>query len=482
MLSEHHIEDLLRRSNPEPDAEALRMEPHVVEASTVSIVQRRGAMGTSINRLKPLTTPPGSTRRARGFAIATGAAVTIFVLIGSVALLTRTGIEESAPVAQPAEVTLLEGTWERSVINELDPLVHFVDLELEGTTLGLVAAAVMEGVWISEDRAEWHQALAVPYEPSALSPDTTKPSMTVPPPAGLVESYVRHVAEYDGALYAVGNMATGINTPELESRLVVWRSEDGRQWDEITLESAAGAFTTWPSAVMVVEDALLVYGEDGSAYRSADGLVWTRFGPEETGIETALSGVARYGDRFVAIGAAPAAETEVSFVLTSSDGVNWTQLPGSEFPAGHHPYGPLVEFDGALYVGGLTFLDDAAGAVWRSTDGRTFSKVDLGVRAPFGSSGDEESPAMYGVEDLIVTPYGMLVIGHVPGSAGNHSDAVLLATEDGISYELVADTDDIFVDASVTAGTVLDDHVVLVGHEVYSDTDQGNAYQWVWKP
>ena len=51
-------------------------------------------------------------------------------------------------------------------------------------------------------------------------------------------------------VFAVGIMATGINTPEMESRLVVWRSGDGRQWDEITLASSGAEFAASPVAVV----------------------------------------------------------------------------------------------------------------------------------------------------------------------------------------------------------------------------------------
>ena len=86
------------------------------------------------------------------------------------------------------------------------------------------------------------------------------------------------------------------------------------------------------------------------------------------------------------------------------------------------------------------------------------------------------------VGDLVVTPNGMLVVGSVPGSADNHTDTILLATEDGITYEPVSDTVGVFSDAYVTAGTWFHDRIVLVGREPYSETGGGLAYQWVWTP
>ncbi len=159
--------------------------------------------------------------RLRPVWVAASAAAFVLVVVGGVGLITMTGSEELAPAAQTVETALLEGTWQRTVI-DLDGVgdwaVHFEDLQ--ATSDGLVAAAVMDGVWMSTDGTDWHQALAVPYEASDLPVETPTPPLTVPPPAGLVESYVRLVTEYDGMLYAVGVMGTGINTPEMESRLV----------------------------------------------------------------------------------------------------------------------------------------------------------------------------------------------------------------------------------------------------------------------
>jgi hypothetical protein len=89
---------------------------------------------------------------------------------------------------------------------------------------------------------------------------------------------------------------------------------------------------------------------------------------------------------------------------------------------------------------------------------------------------------MYGVEDLIVTPYGMVVVGHASGVMGNHTDVVVLATEDGIQYEPVLDPDGVFLNAVQTSGVFLEGSVVMVGHQPYSETNAGIAYQWVWTP
>ncbi len=354
--------------------------------------------------------------------------------------------------------------------------VHFEDLQ--ATSLGLVAAAVMDGIWISTDGTDWHQALAVPYEASNLPIEIPTPPLTVPPSAGLVESYVRLVAEYDGVLYAVGTMATGINTPEMESRLVVWRSEDGRQWQDITLEEETGGLTDRPAVIMAAEDVLLVFTEDAAIYRSEDGEAWTRFSPDHTGLTSAPAAIAEFGGEYVAI---VATEVGQPSVFTSRNGTVWTRVPDSEFPVDHYPYGPLVEFDGALYLGGLTFLDDAAGAVWRSPDGHAWTQVDLGVRAPFGSSGDQELPGMYRVANLIVTPDGMLVVGETPGQAVDQARIVLLATTDGIDYEPVIDNVEMFSQATVTAGTLFEGRIVMVGNS-YPSGEAELAYQWVWTP
>jgi hypothetical protein len=293
---------------------------------------------------------------------------------------------------------------------------------------------------------------------------------------------VRLVAEYDGVLYAAGSMATGINTPEMESQLLIWRSEDGQTWEDITLDSSVAGYTAIPTVMVAGEDALLVFTEDAAIYRSEDGRAWTRFGPDDTGLTVAPTAVGVLGGEYVAIGETAVGQIDIASVFTSPDGVSWTQVPDSEFPEGHHPYGPLVEFEGALYVGGLTFLDDGAGAVWRSTDGRMWTPVDLGVRAPFGSSGDDQLPAMYTVGDLITTPHGLLVIGVNPGEAVDQGDVVLLATTDGLDYELVIDRAGIFSQAEESAGTWFNSQVVMVGYEYPPGTERAPAYQWKWTP
>lgn len=421
--------------------------------------------------------PTEKNTRLRPVWVAGLAAALVLVVIGGVGLITVTGDEELAPAAPTVDAALLGGSWERTVIDPdgVGPQLHFEDLQ--ATSYGLVAAAVMDGIWMSTDGTDWHQALAVPYEASNLPVETPTPPLTVPPPAGLVESYVRLVAEYDGVLYAVGTMATGINTPEMESRLVVWRSEDGRQWQDITLEEVMGGFAPGPSVIMVAEDALLVFTEDGAVHRSENGKTWTRFSPDHTGLTSAPTAIAWFGGEYVAVG-----RLDISSVFTSRDGTTWTEVPASEFPEGHYPNGPLVEFDGNLYLGGLTFLDDAAGAVWRSPDGRTWSLVDLGIRAPYGSSSDdEELPAMYAVANLIVTPDGMLVIGWRSGEAVNQGEIVLLATADGIDYKPVIDSAELFALAFETAGTLFEGRIVMVGNS-YPSSEAELAYQWVWTP
>lgn len=423
--------------------------------------------------------PQERSIRLRPVWVAASAAAFVLVVVGGVGLITMTGSEELAPAAPAAETALLEGTWQRTVIDPDgvgDWAVHFEDLQ--ATSHGLVAAAVMDGVWMSTDGTDWHQALAVPYEASDLPIETPTPPLTVPPPAGLVESYVRLVTEYDGTLYAVGSMATGINTPEMESRLVVWRSEDGEEWEDITLEDAAGGTTPLPSVIMAAEDALLVFTEDGAVYRSEGGETWIRFEPDQTGLTSAPVAIARFGGEYVAIVATEIGQSTISSVITSHNGTSWTQVPDSEFPADHYPYGPFVEFDGFLYLGGLTFLDDAAGAVWRSPDGHTWTQVDLRIRAPLGSSGDQELPAMYGVTNLIVTPDGMLVVG-LNSPSNDQDQIVLLATTDGIDYEPVIDNVEVFSQAIVTAGTLFEGRIVMVGNS-YPSGEAELAYQWVW--
>lgn len=90
---------------------------------------------------------------------------------------------------------------------------------------------------------------------------------------------------------------------------------------------------------------------------------------------------------------------------------------------------------------------------------------------------------MYGVANLIVTPDGMLVVGETPGEAVDQFSRriVLLATTDGIDYEPVIDNVEMFSQATVTAGTLFEGRIVMVGNS-YPSGEAELAYQWVWTP
>ena len=181
-------------------------------------LDRRAASLETLTQRAVSTSHLRPTPRRR-WALATGAAAVLVVAVGGVAALT--GLFSGgggAPVATAPEapvITLEDGTWERT------DLESDLFIDVEATSFGLVAAAGQDGIWISEDGQEWDQVFVGPYEPFGGTTTTPEPPMTAPPPSGDVETYIRHVAEYDSALSAAATNVTGANSPDMTGRMIV---------------------------------------------------------------------------------------------------------------------------------------------------------------------------------------------------------------------------------------------------------------------
>jgi hypothetical protein len=74
----------------------------------------------------------------------------------------------------------------------------------------------------------------------------------------------------------------------------------------------------------------------------------------------------------------------------------------------------------------------------------------------------------------------MLVVG-LNNPSNDQDPIVLLATTDGIDYEPVINNVEVFSQATVTAGTLFEGRIVMVGHSRPSGETE-LAYQWVWTP
>ncbi len=264
-------------------------------ASLETLVQRAVSAGNA--------TPAARSR----WILATGAAAILVVAIGGVAVLTGlfSGGGQTPTAATPPgpTLTLQDGTWQHTV---LPAGLHVGDVE--ATSFGLVAAATTEGIWISADGVEWEQVFVGPHGPFSGTTSTLTPPLTAPPPPGNVETYIRHVAEYEGALYAAGTNATGINGPDMTGRMIVYRSEDGQNWEETVIKETGSTLAgIHPIDLVATDSGLVVYAEGISSamslFRSEDGRTWTELNPDETGLASVgiLDGVTPYSAGFIAV-------------------------------------------------------------------------------------------------------------------------------------------------------------------------------------
>lgn len=426
-------------------------------ASLEDIVQR--ARRPAPNRAQP----------AARWALAAGAAALVLAVVGGFALIAGLfgGGGDVAAEPEPLQLTLQDGTWTRTQL----PAIQVIE-DISATSFGLVAAAVMDGVWISEDGLAWRQALEVPYLPPAETPTTPAPPLTAPPPPGQVETYIRHVAEYDGALYAAGGMMTDPDTPEMIGSLIVYRSSDGRDWERVTIHETGGSSLTGihPVDLVSTPGGLLLFEESGGLYRTLDGITWEALPSTEVGF---MYGVSPVGDGYLALAETESTEGDTrTWLYRSGDGVTWERVPGVEFGRddvrAQHP-SVIARHDGVLYLGGFEYFWDTEwqATVWRSADGATFEVIDL-AQAPFSW-----------VTNLISTQYGLLVVSWSWSYGEEPAQLVLLSTTDGHTFESFAH-EAVFFDAM--EGVAFGDSVVLVGTECDEQTNTCASYQWTWTP
>jgi hypothetical protein len=336
-------------------------------------------------------------------------------------------------------VASVAGSWELTVV-ETGLEVH----DLQSTSFGLVAAAGADGIWIATNGTQWRQVVVMPYVP----PDKDRKGEPAQV-AGTVES----VAEYGGALYAFGTIWTdpdGSEGPGYDKRTIVWRSEDGQQWEETDvdgfpqiIEAAAGP------------DGLLLVGRNVShddppvlstvIFRSTDGQDWIRVDISGLG-DYVLWAITGSRDGFIALGEASGGR---GAVLASRNGIMWEEV------------GPWT------------------------------------ITGPQGQT-QPMSYSVWTLVDLIETPYGLLAVSTPePVNSATRSASVppvvVLATSiDGQTFDVIDDQSQIFQledqrdepwpPLRPPEGTIVGDQIILLGHS-YPDNSGGLAYhQWIWSP
>jgi hypothetical protein len=226
----------------------------------------------------------------------------------------------------------------------------------------------------------------------------------------------------------------------------VWTSPDGLSWTRVPHDEAVfggpgseemfGVTAGGPGLVAVGWG--VVDGDEGAAvWVSTDGYTWERIidnavfgGPGGQAMYAVVAG----GPGLVAVGYDFLEGEWDAAVWTSTDGLNWSEVPAAGAVFG----GPNIQEMRSVALGGPGLVavgNDYAevavnGAVWTSADGLTWTRVPHDA-AVFGGAGNQE---MRGV--AAGTP-GLAAVGR--DDTGEAGDAAVWASADGLTWWRVTD-------------------------------------------
>jgi hypothetical protein len=229
------------------------------------------------------------------------------------------------------------------------------------------------------------------------------------------------VAGFGSGLIALGSCAHSAS-PSL-----VWMSADGRSWEASAPAALAHADVY---QLLVVDGLIVATGQDVSdgatatAWSSRDGVSWTHSkGDLGCGV---MSSVTRSGSEFVAFGNRVPEVPEFGVPpgvceWLSADGLTWApvSLPKAVFP--HHAVVGSVAAgpDGLIAVG---IDSNSGGALWRSPDGRVWTRVASPWAAAWGS-----------MDVAVPLGRGFVVLG-----SDAHGNEALAVSVDGIAWTAAA--------------------------------------------
>lgn len=270
-----------------------------------------------------------------------------------------------------------------------------------------------------------------------------------------------------------GYAAVGYVPPDWHP--TAWTSDDGSTW---TLRPVEDTAFTFPVALArSAAGTLVAVGRSGSepvAWTSPDGVTWTRRDVPTLGTDgTAerMTTIAAGASGFVAGGSVgPELFDRHARFWTSPDGEAWSPVPddGAAFADSEvRSIAPLA--DGSLVaIGVVGSVQEPTGAVaWRSTDGRSWTRVD--------------DPALAGGigASVIAAPFGGLV---AVGSDLGRRNAVAWTSPDGRTWTRAPDEPSRQHSggyAWMTDVAVVGDELIAVG--TLQGLQRGTAIGWVSK-
>ena len=269
-----------------------------------------------------------------------------------------------------------------------------------------------------------------------------------------------------------GMVAVGQSGTHEAPRAAVWISTDGATWEQASGDPAvfSGDERAIMYGVAAGSDGFVAVGVvgapdesvDAAAWYSANGATWIRatandevFGGEG---DQELRSVTWIDDHFVAVGYGNG-----GVVWTSVDGTEWKQVddPSGAFAAGIGSTDPVAVVTGGpglVAIGNGWAGDQPAVAVWTSTDGFTWTRVNHDS-ATFGGL---RPPQMSAVAS---GPGGVIAVGF-DGERDGASDVAIWTSRDGLRWTRV-DSDALFAPEYQYAYDLAfyDGKVIVVGTE-----------------
>lgn len=269
------------------------------------------------------------------------------------------------------------------------------------------------GVWVSPDGVTWERL----EDPEVLG--------------GTGEQVMRAVVPWGGGLVAAGDSG-----PVGSRDVVVWRSDDGRDWRRVESPSFGGPGSQMVLALCVWEGGLAAVGGDftgefdAAVWTSADGETWQRSPhvPELFGGEgdQLLRAVSPWEGGLVAVGT-DGINPQV-LIVRSPDGAVWERAgeadPSLGSSAGVEMRG-LVAWKGLLVAVGFDMSSNGV-AVWRSEDAQEWERVPTPV------PGSDTIQELYGITSF---GEGLVAVGSV--QLLGYTDAAVWESSDGSQWALV---------------------------------------------
>lgn len=464
MVKGRHIEERMTRANPVSRPDHLHDDPAESEALLALILERRDEMTIT----KPAPTRPGRAPRWRPALVASAAGILVLIVVGVAALIGFTGgdsdVAETGTPNVPEEPGLLDGNWE----HRSSPMTLDLD-EVVVTSIGFFAPGSPDGILMSDDGLTWRVALTLPRgeliagaDPPP-SGDAGNATTTTAPPGYTTQAYVESIIEFNGAVYAFGDIAENEDTPAMTVRQVAYRTTDGTEWAETVYASEAGS-----RLVLAGDDEIVIIVEEASVLRSEDGVTWVR---HEPGL--IIESAAFVGDRYLAVTVDSDAE-EYEWgkrsVIESADGIEWSQIPGSDFAFNAFPRDPVTQ-DGRIYMSGLVYGEDGwqRGAVFVSADGSAWAQAEVPA-----------IPELRVVTHLIPSEHGLFALGEALWSEDPElgDRLVPMTTVDGTTFVEIPHPAGLFDQATEAAAFASGDRMVV--HRL--DYESGTFHQWIWSP